>query len=131
MGNTDSLKNKKKSAGIDENSPYLMKKCKHKLMKPLLHLINCTLEEGVFSDRLKLAVIKPLHKKGKESIKLIEKIILKRILEHFNNTDILEDFQHGFKKGRSIMSAAVQFVQHVLENINEKSEMAGVFLDPS
>ncbi|XP_047115982.1 uncharacterized protein LOC124795946 [Schistocerca piceifrons] len=59
----DSLRNKK-SAGLDKISPYLLKQCKYKIMKPLAHLINCVLEDGMFPDKMKLAVVKPIHKKG-------------------------------------------------------------------
>ncbi|XP_046994478.1 uncharacterized protein LOC124606537 [Schistocerca americana] len=45
----DSLKNKR-SAGLDEFSPFLMKKCKGELARLLVHLINCVIEEEILIE---------------------------------------------------------------------------------
>ncbi|XP_049762260.1 uncharacterized protein LOC126088178 [Schistocerca cancellata] len=77
---------------------------------------------GVFPGRLKMAVVKLIHQTDRENN-------IKKILEHYNNADILSDFQHGLRRGQSNTSAAVQCVHHVLKKINETSQAAGVFLD--
>ncbi|XP_047004828.1 uncharacterized protein LOC124623080 [Schistocerca americana] len=102
----DSLKNKR-SAGWDEFSPFLLKKCK----------------------------VKPLFKKGERKQpqnyrpialtsvfgKLIEKIMREILMEHYNMNNLIGDFQHGFRSCRSTISAAVQFVHCLMEKINEES----------
>lgn len=39
------------------------------------------------------------------------------------------DFQHGFRKGGSTVSAAANFLNTVYEQINQGKRVAGVFLD--
>ena len=48
-----SLKNS--SAGWDDFPTFVLKKCSGSLLQPLTHLINCSLQTGIFPDELKLA----------------------------------------------------------------------------
>lgn len=137
--------NSKKSYGFDEISPYMLKKCKEELCEPLLHLINSVLLEGVFPNFLKLSVIKPLYKKGSRDnvknyrpvsltstfSKLIEKIILLNLIDHYENNNIIKDFQHGFRRGRSTITAAAEFLHTALTKVDEGLRVAGVYLDLS
>jgi hypothetical protein len=54
----------KKSCGWDEISMWIIKKCKSSLISPLNKLINKCFEVGIFPDCLKIAIVKPLLKKG-------------------------------------------------------------------
>jgi hypothetical protein len=56
------MKNKK-SAGLDDISPYLLKKCIPHIIKPLLELVNVSIREGIFPSKLKKSVVKPIYKK--------------------------------------------------------------------
>jgi hypothetical protein len=58
------LKNKC-SFGVDELPPILIKQCAQELSVPLTNLINQSFNEGTFPEALKLAIIKPVFKKGK------------------------------------------------------------------
>jgi hypothetical protein len=46
------MKNKK-SAGLDDISPYLLTKCIPHIIKQLLELINASIREGIFPSKLK------------------------------------------------------------------------------
>ena len=59
----DKLKSKN-SSGKDEISNKLLKSIKDKLSEPLTVVINQSLLMGIFPEKLKIAKIKPLHKKG-------------------------------------------------------------------
>lgn len=140
----DSLKSKK-SSGWDEISMFLLKKCKYELSDPLLHLINSVLLEGVFPDALKLSIIKPLYKKGRRDkvnnyrpvsltstfSKLIEKVIQINLTNYYEQNQILNDFQHGFRRGRSTVLAAAEFIHTALTKLDEGLEVAGAYLDLS
>jgi hypothetical protein len=52
------------SSGIDEVPDHVVKQCIAYIQKPLAHIYNVSLQSGTFPDRLKLARVKPLHKKG-------------------------------------------------------------------
>ena len=53
--------------GIDGISTTLLKYMKHMLAKPLSIIINQKLKTGAFPDKLKIAKVTPVHKKGNET----------------------------------------------------------------
>jgi hypothetical protein len=42
----------------------LVIQCVKYIKKPLCHIYNASFESGIFSDRLKIAKVKPFYKKG-------------------------------------------------------------------
>ncbi|XP_049851763.1 uncharacterized protein LOC126326883 [Schistocerca gregaria] len=124
----DSLKNKS-SAGWDEYSPFLLKKCKRELAIPLVHLINCVVEGGVLPMKFKLGIVKPLYQKDERKQpqnyrpvaltsvfgKLIEKIKLEILNDHHNTNNLIGDFEHGLRSGRSTKSATVRIVHCLIK----------------
>jgi len=55
------------SCGYDEVPTKLLKLCSHFISSPLNYICNRTLFTGVFPDRLKYAIIRPLFKKGNKN----------------------------------------------------------------
>jgi hypothetical protein len=58
-----SLKSKN-SSGYDEVTSKILKTCSHLIICPLTHICNHSLRTGIFPDRLKISVVKPLYKGG-------------------------------------------------------------------
>jgi len=58
-----SLKNRN-SHGYDEASSKILKISAPYIIPPLTYIFNQILRAGIFPDRMKCAIIKPLHKKG-------------------------------------------------------------------
>jgi hypothetical protein len=54
----------KRSSGFDDVPDTIVKKCVHFIKKPLTDICNASFETGNFPDRFKMAIVKPLHKKG-------------------------------------------------------------------
>ena len=54
----------KDTKGHDFISNNLLKAIKHEVVKPLTFIINQSLNTGTFPDRLKVARVRPLFKKG-------------------------------------------------------------------
>jgi len=68
------------------------------------------LAQGIYPERLKFSLIKPIYKSGDKSSlsnyrpisllpvfsKILEKVIHKRLFDHLNNNDILIKHQYGF-----------------------------------
>jgi len=52
------------SPGRDEITTSLVKQCLCHFIKPLLHIYNVSLQNGIFPDMIKKAKIKPLFKQG-------------------------------------------------------------------
>ena len=49
---------------FDDVTEFIVKKCVQFIKKPLTDICNASFVLGTFPDRLKIAIIKPLHKKG-------------------------------------------------------------------
>lgn len=54
----------KTSSGVDEISAKFTKICKEELMQPLTDIINKSLKQGIFPDKLKIAKVYPKFKGG-------------------------------------------------------------------
>jgi hypothetical protein len=139
-----SLKNKN-SCGVDEIPPMLIKQCIDELAEPLSILINQSFQQGVFPDLLKLALIKPIHKKDDPTSpenyrpiallssfsKIFEKAMCNRLYTFLEKFNILDEHQNGFRKSKSTTSAVYQFIQTALNHLNEKRYGLGILLDMS
>jgi len=53
----------KSSSGYEEITSKIIKSCASLISSPLSYIYNYSLHTGIFPDRLKMAVIKPLYKK--------------------------------------------------------------------
>ena len=53
-----------KSAGYGNISFNILKKCFGVLHKPLFHIFNCSIQTGIFPDKLKIAGVTPFFKGG-------------------------------------------------------------------
>lgn len=139
-----SLKNKK-SSGFDNIPMTVIKSCIDLITEPLVHVINRTLETGIFPDQLKRALIKPLHKKGLKTdmansrpiallpsfSKIFEKVIFNRLTDFFNKNSTLSPLQFGFQKGKSTSLAIFEMFMRIWDNINEKRSCVSLLLDMS
>lgn len=135
----------KQSSGWDELSSDLLKFCCDEISYPLTYLINCSFLSGIFPEKLKYTIIKPLHKKEDRlqirnyrpislvSVisKVFEKIFLSRLIDFLNKWDILDSSQHGFRQGRSTDSALFDFTNAVLGALDGSQSAVGVFCDLS
>lgn len=138
----DSLKSKT-SAGIDQISSKLIKYCKEELLNPLTFIFNKSLTEGIFPNQLKIAKVYPKYKTGPTNeinsyrpislistfSKIIEKIVLERLLKHLEQNKLLTNKQHGFLKGRSTATALTQLIEYVIDQLEEGRTAACLFLD--
>lgn len=119
-----SLKNKT-SHGIDEIPPVLVKQCVDVLALPYTTLINQSFSEEVFPDALKIAITKPIHKKGQKkdptnyrpiallttSSKIFESAMCRRLCNFFEKYKIYDDNQNGFRKNHSTTLAVYKCLQ--------------------
>lgn len=133
------------SAGIDNIPNAVIKKCASSIVIPLTHIFNQSFTEGTFPDSLKIAKIIPLHKKGNSNqvenyrpislltgfSKILEKLMFNRLCSFIDSNNILTSAQHGFRRGRSTDTATYDFLNHILEAIDNKDITTGLFLDLS
>jgi len=50
------------ASGFDKISVKLLKNIAPFILNPLTHIFNLSIQQGIFPDKLKLAIIKPIHK---------------------------------------------------------------------
>ena len=111
---TDSL-DPRKAAGIDNLKPHIVKKVLPFILRPLCHIFNLSLSTGTFPDKLKLAKVIPLFKKGNANTlsnyrpvsilpcfsKILERLMFNRLNTFLSKFNILYDNQYGFRPGHS------------------------------
>jgi len=97
---------------------------------------------GVFPDRLKYAIIKPLHKNDRCDMskyrpvslltsfsKIFETLMQRRILKHLTKYNILSTEQYGFRLGLRTDSATYKLATEMLNAMNYKLLVGGIFCD--
>lgn len=133
----------KSSAGLDNVSSNLLKRCSEFLVDPLAHLINCSFESGVFPDFLKLSVVKPLLKKGRANnldnfrpisivstfSKVFERAVFNRLMHFIDVNNVLFGNQFGFIKGKSTVNAMFTLIDKVVKALDNRKSVSGVFFD--
>lgn len=137
--------NNKKTVGLDGVSSKILKECENELLDPLLHLLNTSLEQGIFPDDLKQGKILPIFKSGDSErvenyrpisilnviSKIFERVVLNRLLMHLEEINFICDEQHGFQKGKSTKTAIVSLVERLIDIIDSGEKAAAIFLDLS
>ena len=102
----------KNSRGYDEISTQVLKISSNYIVSPVTYICNKIISLGIFTDRLKFAIVKPVYKKGDKKncsnyrpisqltsfSKIFEKAIYSRLTEHLVNNKLLAGNQYGFEK---------------------------------
>ena len=107
------------ACGPDGMQTSFFKNCAKENTGPLEMLFNKSLSEGIIPDALKRAAILPVFKSGDRSLpanyrpisltpilmKIFERIVRKQIVNFLSQHNIFNTTQHGFREGRSCLSA--------------------------
>jgi Reverse transcriptase (RNA-dependent DNA polymerase) len=134
---------RKRSAGYDEIPCHILKKIAGFIANPLMHIVNESTSQGIFPERLKKVVVIPCFKNGdrtkKENYrpialtsvfsKVIELAIHRRISNFISQFELMNSAQHGFIKNRSTTTALVEFVEKIMNTIDNREEVLGIFYD--
>lgn len=144
MSVVSSLKNSY-SYGWDELSTNLLKQCISSISNPLTYVINQSLRYGIFPEKLKFGIIKPLFKKGDAKevsnyrpiallsafSKIFEKVVYLRLIKYLETNKILNASQYGFRKEKNITHAIFDLIQSVLQALDSSNRVAGIYCDLS
>jgi Reverse transcriptase (RNA-dependent DNA polymerase)/Endonuclease-reverse transcriptase len=132
-----------KCPGLDGLHPKILFELRKEISGPLSKLFNSSLESGIVPRDWREAGVTPLFKKGKKSepqnyrpisltslvCKIMESILKDNILSHLDKHQLLRDSQHGFTKGRSCLTALLEFLEEVTLNIDEGKPVDVIYLD--
>lgn len=132
-----------KSPGLDNIKSETLKTISDHIKEPFTYIINKILETGKFPTIFKVAVIKPVYKKGDKCnvtnyrplslisnlAKIVEKIIKCRIISFLNNYNLLSNKQFGFKQNVSTEDAISYLTNNIYRALDESMPTLCVFLD--
>ena len=131
----------KKSKGRDGIPQDCLLMGQEVLAAPLTKIINSSIVSGVFPDQWKEAIVVPILKKGdpKEmknyrpvsclvaASKVLEKVVCDQLTRFAEVHDILPNNQHGFRSGRSTMTALSSMQKQWIQN-TEGGLMTGILV---
>jgi hypothetical protein len=135
----------KYSAGFDEIPMPVIKQARMFLLKPLAHIINSSFVSGIFPSKLKISKIITIHKKGDRTnpsnyrpvsiaptiSKIFERVIYLQLVTFLESNKLFDEEQHGFRRGKSVVSAAVDFLEDIIDAVDKGEHAAGIFMDLS
>jgi hypothetical protein len=135
--------NNNKSPGPDNIGPKLVKCAATVLVDPLVYIYNLSFSAGIVPEKLKLAKILPIFKKGERHCpsnyrpisllsifdKLLEKLMCCRLMQYLQANNILYNYQFGFRKYHSTSLALIEVIDSIYEGIDQGSKVSGIYLD--
>ena len=135
----------KNSTGCDGLSNTLLESTKLNLVKPITLIVSQMLTTGIFPDKLKIAKVIPLFKKGDKSIfsnyrpisllpslsKLFEKVIFQQLYKYLEDSNLFYESQYGFRKGNSTELASLEIVNRLLSKMDKGKVPQAILIDLS
>ena len=133
----------KKSCDFNGLSMFFLKNFVNELVKPLHHIITCSLKSGIVPSQLKIAKIIPVFKSGNAALmdnyrpiallsnfsKILEKIVSIRLYSFLETNNILSGSQFGFRQGHSTVHPMVHFLNFVSNAFEKKHHALAIFCD--
>ena len=132
------------SAGPPGDIPArILRECRSSLSYPLYILWSKSFETGVVPTLLKYQHISPLYKKGSKSVagnyrpisltshiaKTFERVVRSQLVDYFESSNLFNDSQHGFRRGRSCLTQLTRHLDSVLSSLNSLLEVDVIYLD--
>jgi len=104
----------------------------NKIVDPLTHIINLSMETGIFPSNLKLAKVIPVFKSGDKCLlnnyrpisllssfsKIFERIMYNKIIRFLDINDILYRHQYGFRAKHSTIHPVIHLLNHIAKANN-------------
>ena len=126
---------------MKKTTSKILKACASLISHPLSYIYNQSLHTGIFPDCLKIAVVKPLYKKGDTTSmknyrpislltvfsKALEKAMHSRLNQKMHTHNILVTEQYDFRKRISTENSAFKLKGSVLKSVNQEMHVGGIF----
>ena len=144
---TKTIKNlsAKTSTGPDGFSTKLLKVIEPEISTSLTLLINQAINSGTFPNKLKVAKVIPIFKKGDKATfnnhrpisllpvisKVIEKIMYNQLSAYLENSKLLSGSQYGFRPKHSTEYAATEVVDRIIAHMDINNIPINIYLDLS
>ena len=135
----------KTSCGLDGLSNKLLKTLKFELSDCLTLIINQAITTGIFPEKLKIAKVTPIYKKGDAQLfenyrpisilpaisKVIEKVMHMQIQQYFDTFNLFCRSQYGFRPQHSTELAALEVVDQIFTQMDDMKIPLNIYLDLS
>jgi hypothetical protein len=137
-----SLKSKNYT-GYNGISSRILKYCIEEISKPLCHIFNASLEQGIYTARMKFASLRPIYKTGDKAVmanyrpisllinvsKIIGRVVYNRIKQHMYVNNLISVAQFGFRENSNTETAIYTLTNHILETLERRNHSVGIFCD--
>lgn len=131
--------------GKDGISIKLVKKTINYIVDILVNIFNQIINDGIFPESFKTAIITPIHKSGSSDninnyrpisllntfSKMFEKAIKNRLLIYLEENNLLPNNQFGFRKNLGTEDALAHLTKQLYTNLDKNQKIIGVFMDLS
>jgi len=132
------------ATGPDGVPAILLLKCAEPISIPMSIFWGKSMEESLIPpDSLKFSMITPIHKGKTKSdpanyrpvaltshlIKIYEKVLRNKIVEHIESVNGFNKNQHGFRKGRSCLTQLLAHHDNIINLLEEGGNVDVVYLD--
>lgn len=132
-----------KATGLDNIPASILKISINHILRPLTHLINLSLKNGIVPRAWKLARITPLHKGGDPTnvshyrpisvlpvlSKVLEKVVFQQVIAYLIENDLLCSQQHGFRPKHSTSTAVINVIEDIVCVIDKGYVVGLISLD--
>ena len=132
-----------KASGPDDIPCRILKELAQELAPVLTAFFRQSLERGELLDDWKKAQITPIFKKGNVHLpenyrpvsltcvccKLLEHIVCHHVRGHLDEYNILSEFQHGFRAGRSCETQLLTTIHDFMLNWDKNNQVDTAVLD--
>jgi hypothetical protein len=131
------------SVGWDDIHSKVVKSSFYSYSKVLVHLINMSLEQGIFPDEMKCARVIPLYKSGDSKLinnyrpvsilpilsKVFERVIYNRLHKFIDDNNLIYNLQFGFRAKYNTTMALLTLIDKIVAGIDKNEMTLGTFLD--
>ena len=116
---------------------------KNELAKPLSWIANICLQTGIHPDKLKIAEVIPIFKKGSKLLtcnyrpisllsninKIFEKLVFSRVFSFLDKNNSIYNLQYGFRPKYSTNHALIHITERIMDSLDHGKIVGGVFVD--
>lgn len=133
-----------KAPGMDKVHNSLIKKLPHDGVLLLTMIINACIKLSYFPSHWKHAKVIAICKPNKASSlpssyrpisllsslsKILERVIMSRLVKHLDDNNVIPEFQHGFRKQRSTITQLHKLTQQIETNLSNRKSTGMLLMD--